>query len=653
MSEITLKPRPKCFGGYTAKSCVEQVRKDVSSAYADAPRDPISEVLQRRFDSGNAFEDDIIGMILELHKDDPGVVVLDGVSDRENMKAMRQWREDSMKALKDPDVWFVVNARLEPLYDERRTGEPDFLIRLANGDWAPVDAKDHKEMYGSSAEKPYRISTLASPRYEDGYEDLMLGLPQQKDSMQLAHYRRMLIGHGLASEETTLGAIIGRTGNFVWRDMADKNVSVPGVGTPNVSILEKYEAEWQVRMDVVEVEERRNAGENLQPAAKPILHDDCSTCHWRTVCKDEMGDMDSPSLLAGGTVAAVNKIAGAGVTTTRQLARLDHNTAKLVEQGLPLTAIIADADGLDPATPLSEFVTGRGAKSRIAKLEASGVTTAGDVALLDPVTARIPKMSGLARLIDQARVAKAGKVYLARGVDYVNFPRSNFEIDIDFEDSDGYTYMLGMLRSGRKIDSRTGDRINRSEYRAFCAWDGTEGAEAEAWGEFWRELMAWHEYSRANRYGFRVYFYTSHETHAVQKLAAKYEHLENCPSLKSVMEFIQSDRWIDLYPIVKNDMVWPTPRYTVKDLAKWVRHVWSGEGVDGELSIIWYKQIMDPETDPEVREGLIQQLLTYNKEDCEATLKIRDWITALSDSQRRPGEKLPNVAALDARFKRR
>lgn len=646
------------FGGYFAKQCEEFVRKEYSDEYSkDLKVDPPA-VLTARFEAGNEFEADLIEQIRAIHHGDDGVVILDSPEDRGDHAAMQTWQKESMDAFNNPDVWFIVNPRLAPVPELNLTGEPDFAVRSEAGGWYPVDAKDHKEMEGSSKAKNYWVSTLGAAQLGCATEEPMVGKPQKKDSMQLAHYHRMFQAHGLAVPDSkpVWGAIIGRSGNLVWRELDQPIYLNSRTGTKQTA-LEYYDTERAARMDILRRERARKT-RPLEPLTGPEWKSECAECVWRVVCHDELREADNISLLPGITPSRAKHYRNAGINTVSQLSKLDHRTAELCEakvdaEALRVAAKVAPKKALrDPARSVVT-AKGKAYADTLNKLDELGFKTVRDLKGLDEKTAAFSGSTpaGLARSIDQARVTKVEKVHLSRDTEFVGFERGSVEVDVDFEDSNGYTYMFGMLVSGRKV-SPNGDRKTRSEYRAFCSWDQSEDGEAQAFADFWSELMRLKAYAKERRYGFRSYYYTQHETHAIKTLAARHAGRPGVPTVAEVVNFMDSKFWIDLYPIVKRDMIWPTKDYTVKSVAKYVRHAWSGEGANGALSLVWYEEAVS-HPDPEVRKARQEELLVYNRQDNEATLKIRDWITELSENQRRPGEKLPNVAELDKRFRLR
>lgn len=660
MAKSTKKSRDGIgvLGGYAAKQCTEFVRKEFSRDYDnDLKLDP-SPVMERMLEDGHAFEADVIKDILDVIGDQDGVVHLQDPEDRDDKEAMTRWEDESHAAFENPDVWFIINPRLRPVPERNLTGEPDAAIRSKSGGWHPVDVKMHRELVGTAKATLYSISDYKAPRVEDAVVEEHVGKPDLRDSIQLAHYYRMFEAYGYQSTGELWGAIIGRSGRLVWRKLDEGKYRNDRLDGTQQTPLEYYDAEMEHRREIRRREVARRTLD-LQPLAQPEWKSECGECPWRQVCHDELTETDDISLLPGVTPSKTKKLRKEGVNTVAQLAKLDYPTADLFTETIPADKLREEAETLPAhrmSEPAGDLLKKRGSsKDRAVELlNKYGFQTIGDLTRIHKKTAAIGalKVAGLGRMIDQSRVQRVGRVHLSREAQFVGFDRARLEVDIDFEDTSEHTYMFGMLVSGRKVDSN-GDRKTRSEYRAFCAWENTEEAEAKAFADFWNELMRLRDYAAANRYGYRVYHYTQHEVHTIKKLAAKYHGVHaDVPSEQDVEQFMNSRHWVDIYPIVLKDMIWPTSDYTVKSIAKYARHSWSGDGVDGALSLVWYEDVLN-HPDEKVREQRKADLLTYNRQDNEATLKVRDWITNLSETQRRPGEKLPSVADLDKRFRMR
>lgn len=648
------------LGGYAAKTCPEVTRKDFSKEYDSSLKLAPTPLMQSMFDAGNRFEEEIIDELRELFAGDAGVRILDGVEDRSDKAALQAWADESMGLFQDPDVWFILNPRLNPVPELNLTGEPDAAIRDADGNWLPVDIKDHGEMSGTAKPVDYLVSELASPRKEDASNVAMKGKPQLQDSMQLAHYHRMFQAHGLTSTDPVRpvwGAIIGRSRSLVWRQIDKDTTRNKRIGD-TVTILEHYDIEQEFRRAVRRRERERRLDLTIEPLVGPEWsNSECGECPWREVCHAELSEIDDISLLPGMTLARTGAYREAGVNTTAEVAQLDYQTAALTQEKLPVASIremaLKKSTPTELSLPAETLLKNRGAKLQraTALLHDNGFHTVADLQKLDATTAEV--ISGgsttVAKSIDQARVQRDGRAFRARGVETIGFDRAGIEVDVDFEDHGGYTYMFGLLISERTPQD-DGTCQSSSEYKAFCSWDESEEGEAKAFADFWNELMRLERLGTSQGVGFRSYYYTPHEVAAIKNLAKRHEGQPGVPTLNEVTTFMDSDSWVDLYPIVSKEAIWPTKNNTLKSIAPFCGHSWSGDGVNGALSIVWYQEAVRHE-DLAVREDRQEKLLTYNHEDVVATKVIRDWLTEQSGTETSPGGKLLNVADLDEQYR--
>lgn len=616
--------------------CDEDIRKSYS--YPKELKGEYSAALRGRMDAGVVFEDVLIDKIRELYPNDNSVVILEGGKDR------KAWKEATVAALNDPQVRFIVNPSLPEAPIANLSGDPDFLIRTVDGYWVPVDAKNHREYVGTAKGKTHYVSSLDDVSFENKKTiQGQVGTPHQDDTIQLAHYHVMLneLGFGGGSDHAAWGGIIGRSGDITWR-----RLDIPLSRTAKHTPLEILEQTKNHRVAIMEQEDKRLAGDKTAlPLVGPVKNSLCGDCPWKSVCFLEMEAADHPTLLPGVTAAAWEKLEKAGVRSRFDLAKLDRRTAQVMGVGVDLVALREIVEEEDP-NRLLLGVAAVGEKDRDS-LASVGVTTVQDILNLHEGTLAVGGPTGvkwLARAIDQARAQQDGRVYLERDVNFVGFRRAGIEIDIDIEDSDGYVYLFGALVSGRK--TRGGNKKTRSEYHAFTSWDETSNGEAKAFAEFWKLLTDTIEYARENKYGVKIYHYSHHEVTAFRRLAAQHAGFPGVPTLEEVNSLIQWDGWIDLFPILKSQMIWPTAGYSVKDLAKYARHTWTGDDASGALSLIQYDNAINNE-DPDERDIAREELLIYNREDNEATLRIRDWISALSLTEQRPGEKLDSISSRD------
>ena len=366
------------------------------------------------------------------------------------------------------------------------------------------------------------------------------------------------------------------------------------------------------------------------------------------------------TLLPGLTAARATPHYEAGVVTVPQLARLDSETAAVVELSEDLDRVVYS--GADDDESLSAYLP----PSQVARLAAAGYTRAGQINELHQPTlryagSRVPK---LADQIDQARVELAQRVHRRRGEDSVSVPRAAVELDVDIEDNNtgdnGICYMIGTL-----LTVRTRGTVV-TQYLPFYTWENTPEAEAECFARFFTYVEFLRDWARSSGTGgFKSYFYSNHETRYFRHLAKKHEGWTgegSLPNQKGVWQdpvdvavptsddleaFFASGDWVDMRPILEGDLMWPTRSHSLKDLAKYVKFMWRDDTPGGGNSVAWYAEAIDDEN-PAAAESR-QRLLDYNEDDVYATLALRDFLTRLGES-RRPGAKLPSVESLHERY---
>jgi predicted RecB family nuclease len=551
--------------------------------------------------------------------------------------ASKQRRELLTMAAMAAGVGTIWNSRL-PVTDGR-SGEPDGLRRDGkneSGKWAyrPFDVKHHKTLEGTAKGCAHPVNDLDDLDPVNSVQaSLGNGKPRYDDDLQLAHYHRMLESLGHAVDGEIWGGIVGKEERCLWR-----RLDIPRHS--GKSALEAYdEAHGLVRRVADAALATPEAGSLVAAEWKS----ECGECPWRTVCHDELVEKDHITLLPGITPRRAQAHYAQGITRARELARLDWRAAVLADAGVDVVALrtVAKAHP-NPAAPATALLDGSLAA-------AAGVSTVADVASLDKVTTGYTNSGKtLANEIDQARVTKSGRVHRARKVSSLSIPRATFELDVDIEDANGRCYLIGVADTWRR--HKAGSVKVRTDFHAFVDWTGTDAGEAKVFSEFWAYLCAQRQKAEDNRWGFRVYHYTEHETRYFRHLAKKHAGVDGVPSLDDLEAFFRSGDWVDLHKVCSTELIWPTEDLSLKTLAKHVGFNWRDDEPGGANSVAWYAEAVNAE-DETVRESNRARILAYNEDDVLATLAIRDWLTRAGEA-RHPGKTLPGVESLDLRFNR-
>ena len=600
-------------GGYVAKQ--RPVRAQWDELRPVEPLPP-SDAARRRMDESNEFEAEIFDL-LTVELADSVVIERGGAADRAD-------REARTLAAMDAGAPVIIGGRLPTDDATRRVGEPDLLVSASDGGYLPVDVKHHSTLTSSEA-VPAWITDLTDP-WPDACRSVegQWARKAKNDLFQLAHYRRMLESCGHAAD-SGWAAIIGSERLVTWYDLGAPIWTTPSLseGRKLRSTMDVYDFEFTFRLDIIEVARRHRADPSVELLVVPVRTGECGACPWWEHCRTLLEQSHDVSLLpyAGWWPWKVHR--DRGVATIDDLADLDWRTADLRDRGVDLVDLLSKIEGVPDATPVVDLVSRRRHR-QIAKLAAAGVHTAGDARELDARVAAYcdSSLKGLAESIDLARARLAdAPIFLRRGVERVEIPRGDVEIDLDLENSDAGVYLWGAL-----ITDRTGTGLVEQGYRSFVTWDA-DLVTAEV-GVF-EEVCAWLSDLRSTvaAAGYITTIYCYHEkveAGALRRIAASTSTRSDWTEW--VDELVGSPEWVDLYRVARDQLV-TGAGMGLKDLARIAGFDWEDDDPGGEQSMEWHRiAVEDP--DVLVREQSRQRILAYNRNDTEATLALREWLTA-------------------------
>ena len=587
-------------GGYVAKQCPVRAQNDTLQPAEPIPPDPFR---RRLYESGNAFEAEIVAELIALHA---GAVVITGHG--------RDAEEATLAAMKRA-IPLILGGRLPSDQVGRRVGRPDLLVAAADGGYRAVDVKWHQNLEPASAkgvELPGRSSTLGALDLEAAIVDPQFAAKKRsEDALQLAHYQRMLEAIGMQAMDGTWGGIIGTERRVVWYDLAEPIWRTPSVSqhTKRRSTMERYDFEFDFRLDIVAVAERHERDPSIPLLTVPVKISECESCPWWGYCRARLEE-------SSGDVSLLPRIGWTqwkihhdhGVRTRAELAALDPRTARLVAGGVDVTALMRAGEDVDLATVASE--------KDLTLLAEEGIANASDLRELCVRTASYSDvgLSALPTQIDLARAALGrAPVYRKRGVPEVTVARADVEVDIDMESTEVGCYMWGSY-----VTDRSGHRVAEPGYRAFVSWERlTPAVEAANSLRLWRWLMSVHERCQNAGLTFAAYCYNSAaENTYLRRLGTTEDALAD-----EIEGFIASDEWIDILKVWDSQVI-TGGSSGLKRVAPLVGFCWEIDDPGGGESMAKHDVAAQGDRDAQ------NWLLKYNRGDVEATLAVREWMAS-------------------------
>jgi len=116
-----------------------------------------------------------------------------------------------------------------------------------------------------------------------------------------------------------------------------------------------------------------------------------------------------------------------------------------------------------------------------------------------------------------------------------------------------------------------------------------------------------------------VYHYAAYEITALKRLMGRYGTRE-----AELDDLLRRQVFVDLYKVVRNGLRASRPGYGLKELETFLDFRRQAEVQDGGTSIVIFEQWMQTG-----EQALLDGIDAYNREDCIATLLLRDWLLEL------------------------
>ena len=94
---------------------------------------------------------------------------------------------------------------------------------------------------------------------------------------------------------------------------------------------------------------------------------------------------------------------------------------------------------------------------------------------------------------------------------------------------------------------------------------------------------------------------------------------------KTSRETIQTifNNLIDLHPITTDSFAFPTYKNDLKSIANKINYYWDEPYLDGSnIGSLYHEYVRNRNS----KKQYLKRVLDYNKNDCEATMVIKDWL---------------------------
>jgi len=196
-------------------------------------------------------------------------------------------------------------------------------------------------------------------------------------------------------------------------------------------------------------------------------------------------------------------------------------------------------------------------------------------------------------------------------------------------------------------DSVAGTKI---EYLFGACFRDDPGSTAE-FKDWWahspieekRAFEQWVDWVEARRQRYpalRVYHYASYEKTAMRRLAQ-----QHCTREAVIDEWLRSGLLVDLLPVVTSSIVLGEPSYSIKMVEHLYMERREAEVTNAGDSVVAYlnwQNSGEPDRPGVISTGspLLKAIENYNREDCESTVLLHDWLCNLKRDQGLPEEPL-------------
>lgn len=549
------------LGGYPAKQCVARTLNEFDPTVPAG--DAVPDAVLARMADGRVFEDEVVAL-METALDGRCVSIVYG-----DHTADKSRRIVETLAAMGAGVQVIIGAQLPDDYEGSRTGSPDVLIRVSDdGDapkYLPADIKHHGTMK-TGARGTMMVSGVGAGFARTSVVGSHMTTHRVGDSMQLAHYTRMLEAAGFhPGTGQMFGAILGTsdfaalTGErygFVWYDLSVPTERTWGIsGSVKRSVMDCYDYEFDLRVRVAQA-----ARGGAVPAVRAFGKAECGECPFRVWCASQAPEGDASFVIAKGQVT-------------------DREWLFLNAHGLGTIDALAEADP-------------------------EGLLAAGYAAAAVHLNTPSRRFAALVR---RARMQRDDVVFERTSTEPLVVPSADVEIDFDVEwhPTDGHVYQWGARVR------YNGDEATATYAPTVVSFEALDTASAQALADRffdWLEtFVAEHE---AAGHSVAIYHWTSPEiTRAARMLGG-----DRAAALFAG-RFVDLARFLEAHYFARGG-------FSLKTVAPVFGFNWQATDAGGHTSVTKIEQARAGD------EAAREWLLSYNEDDCAAQAAIRDGLHA-------------------------
>jgi len=123
----------------------------------------------------------------------------------------------------------------------------------------------------------------------------------------------------------------------------------------------------------------------------------------------------------------------------------------------------------------------------------------------------------------------------------------------------------------------------------------------------------------------KIYHYASYEITALEKLTSFHQ-----VNMVEYDHYLILGKFVDLFRITKQALLVSEDSYSIKNLEKFYKFKRSGDLQKGDISQDYYTEWMETKN-----QKLLDEIEEYNKQDCESTYQLRNWLLKVKPNNTR------------------